>query len=218
MSSAKYLLVPLGAGIPAALVLGIYALFGPGLGGFAQPESPPRASAAQPEPSAERAETRPQPPADRPVQVALSGETGPASQSATEQAVPAVQVAQAQSQLPGASPQRPQAPPPTSPAAPAGAPAPAATPATGSLPVPAGRQAVQIDRNNIVFLVRSTLLALHHANETGNYSVLREMSAPGFQSANNPARLTEIFEPARPKTGSSTRIYLRAAAHVAAER
>ena len=36
-------------------------------------------------------------------------------------------------------------------------------------------------------------MALHHANETGNYSVLREMSAPGFQAANNQARLAEIF-------------------------
>lgn len=52
---------------------------------------------------------------------------------------------------------------------------------------------MQIDRNNVLFLVRSTLMALHHANETGNYSVLREMSGPGFQSANNLARLTEIF-------------------------
>ncbi|ESX47226.1 hypothetical protein X762_19620 [Mesorhizobium sp. LSHC426A00] len=43
-----------------------------------------------------------------------------------------------------------------------------------------------------MILVRSTLLALDHANRTGNYSVLRELGAPDFQ-ANNPARLGEIF-------------------------
>ena len=42
-------------------------------------------------------------------------------------------------------------------------------------------------------LVRSTLLALDHANKTGNYTVLRDMAAPGFQAGNNAARLAEIF-------------------------
>ncbi|MER8901419.1 MULTISPECIES: hypothetical protein [unclassified Mesorhizobium] len=49
-----------------------------------------------------------------------------------------------------------------------------------------------IDHNGVLILVRSTLLALDHANRTGNYSVLRELGAPDFQ-ANNPARLGEIF-------------------------
>lgn len=42
-------------------------------------------------------------------------------------------------------------------------------------------------------LIRSTIIALNHANMTGNYSVLRDLGAPGFQEANNPARLAEIF-------------------------
>jgi hypothetical protein len=50
----------------------------------------------------------------------------------------------------------------------------------------------QIDRNGVLILVRSTLLALDHANKTGNYTVLREVGAPGFQS-NSAARLGEIF-------------------------
>ena len=41
-------------------------------------------------------------------------------------------------------------------------------------------------------MIRSTLLALDHANKTGNYTVLRDLGAPGFQ-ANTEARLAEIF-------------------------
>jgi hypothetical protein len=49
-----------------------------------------------------------------------------------------------------------------------------------------------IDRNGVLMLIRSTLLALDHANKTGNYTVLRDLGAPGFQ-VNNAARLAEIF-------------------------
>ena len=49
-----------------------------------------------------------------------------------------------------------------------------------------------IDRNGVLMLVRSALLALDHANKTGNYTVLREIGAPGFQ-INTAARLGEIF-------------------------
>jgi len=51
----------------------------------------------------------------------------------------------------------------------------------------------QIDRNGLLILLKSTLIALDQANKTGNYSVLRDLAAPGFAAANNPARLTEIF-------------------------
>jgi hypothetical protein len=50
-----------------------------------------------------------------------------------------------------------------------------------------------IDRNGVLMLVRSSLLALDQANKTGNYTVLRDLAAPGFQAANNAARLAEIF-------------------------
>ena len=50
----------------------------------------------------------------------------------------------------------------------------------------------QIDRNGVLMLVRSSLLALDHANKTGNYTVLRDIGAPAFQ-ANTAARLAEIF-------------------------
>lgn len=50
-----------------------------------------------------------------------------------------------------------------------------------------------IDRNGVLILIRSALLALDEANKTGNYSVLRDLGAPGFQLANSDARLAEIF-------------------------
>jgi hypothetical protein len=49
-----------------------------------------------------------------------------------------------------------------------------------------------IDRNGVIMLIRSTLLAVDHANKTGNYTVLRDIAAPGFQN-NTAARLGEIF-------------------------
>lgn len=60
-------------------------------------------------------------------------------------------------------------------------------------PAQAEPQPAQIDRNGVLILLRSTLLALHHANVTGNYTVLRDLGAPGFQAANTAARLAEIF-------------------------
>jgi hypothetical protein len=50
----------------------------------------------------------------------------------------------------------------------------------------------QIDRNGVLILIRSSLLALDQANKTGNYTVLRDIGAPGFQ-VNSAARLGEIF-------------------------
>lgn len=71
-------------------------------------------------------------------------------------------------------------------AQPSGAPKPA--PPAQSSPQPA-----QIDRNGVLILIRSTLLAVHDANLTGNYTVLRDLGAPGFQAGNTAARLSEIF-------------------------
>ena len=50
----------------------------------------------------------------------------------------------------------------------------------------------QIDRNGVLILIRSALLALDQANKTGNYTVLRDLGSPEFQ-ANSAARLAEIF-------------------------
>jgi hypothetical protein len=53
-----------------------------------------------------------------------------------------------------------------------------------------------IDRNGVLMLVRSSLLALDQANKTGNYTVLRDIGAPGFQ-VNTAAKLAEIFSKLR---------------------
>ena len=45
----------------------------------------------------------------------------------------------------------------------------------------------------LLMLIRSSLIALNQANVTGNYTVFRELSAPGFQESNSAARLAEVF-------------------------
>lgn len=42
-------------------------------------------------------------------------------------------------------------------------------------------------------LIWSTMAMVDHANRSGNYSVLRDTSASGFQINNDPARLAEVF-------------------------
>ena len=49
------------------------------------------------------------------------------------------------------------------------------------------------DRREAARLVWSTLIALDHANRTGNYTVLRDLAGPSFREANDPARLAQIF-------------------------
>ncbi len=49
----------------------------------------------------------------------------------------------------------------------------------------------------IAKLARATLLTLHDANRTGNYSVLHALAAPPFQAANPPEQLAGIFAPQR---------------------
>ncbi|MGY8660838.1 hypothetical protein Q3C01_00535 [Bradyrhizobium sp. UFLA05-109] len=51
---------------------------------------------------------------------------------------------------------------------------------------------VQIDRNGVLILVRTALIALDQANKTGNYTVLRELGAPGFR-VNSAEQLSQIF-------------------------
>lgn len=61
---------------------------------------------------------------------------------------------------------------------------------------PAGPKPAGIDKNGVVILVKSALLALDQANRTGNYTVLRDLGSPNFQ-VNTAARLAEIFAPQR---------------------
>jgi hypothetical protein len=49
------------------------------------------------------------------------------------------------------------------------------------------------DDYKLAMLIRTSLIALNQANQTGNYSVLRDLGAPAFAQANNPAQLAERF-------------------------
>lgn len=50
-----------------------------------------------------------------------------------------------------------------------------------------------VDGPQLSTLIRTTILALHQANITGNYTVLRDLGSNGFQSANTAADLAAQF-------------------------
>ena len=54
-------------------------------------------------------------------------------------------------------------------------------------------QVVMPDAEKIVLLLRTTLSTLNDALQTGNFTVLRDMAAPGFRDANTAARLAQSF-------------------------
>lgn len=57
--------------------------------------------------------------------------------------------------------------------------------AASQLPVPPAEQ--------LVLLIRLSLLTLHDAIQTGNYSVLRDRGGPAFRQANSASGLARIF-------------------------
>ena len=74
----------------------------------------------------------------------------------------------------------------------------AASPIPANTPLPPPRP-IEIDRNSALILIRTTLVALQQANQTGNYNVLYGISAPDFQGVNTPERLSQIFANLRAK-------------------
>lgn len=68
-----------------------------------------------------------------------------------------------------------------------GSPLPAQSPRPTVSPVPVPSD---LEANRLVW---GTMAAVDHANLAGNYSVLRDLAAPGFQINNDAARLTQIF-------------------------
>ena len=52
----------------------------------------------------------------------------------------------------------------------------------------------QIDKSGLLLLVREVLHALDLSNKSGNYTILREISAPGFAAVNDAARLSNNFK------------------------
>lgn len=51
-----------------------------------------------------------------------------------------------------------------------------------------------IDKTGLLILIRQTLTALDLSNKSGNYTILREISAPGFSASNDSIRLSNIFK------------------------
>ncbi len=137
--------------------------------------------------------------------VALAlGLSGPLAASASQPAKPAT---------PTAAPTAAARPPATTGATPAAAapkPATAVAPTIAAAP-PAAGGSQTISRSDfelVVMLLRSTLVALHQANITGNYTVLRDLGAPGFRDANTATRLAEIFAPIRSRGVDLSRVVL----------
>jgi hypothetical protein len=74
---------------------------------------------------------------------------------------------------------------------------PGAPPATNPQAHPLAKasqpQVVMPDAEKIVLLLRSTLVTLNDAIQTGNFTVLRDVGAPSFRDANSAARLSQAF-------------------------
>src|SRR3954452_1029282 len=58
---------------------------------------------------------------------------------------------------------------------------------------PAPQKLMPVSIEQAIYLIRSTLLTLNDANRTGNYTVLRDLAAPSFQTRNSAADLGVIF-------------------------
>jgi hypothetical protein len=72
-------------------------------------------------------------------------------------------------------------------------PAAAQTSATAAGDDTRAAQEVMPDAEKIVLLVRNTLITLNDALQTGNFTVLRDIGAPGFREANSASRLSQAF-------------------------
>ena len=68
----------------------------------------------------------------------------------------------------------------------------AATAQTAQASAPVSAQPVPDDLE-LAKLIWTTMAAIDQANQAGNYSVLRDLAAPGFQINNDAARLGAIF-------------------------
>jgi hypothetical protein len=86
---------------------------------------------------------------------------------------------------------------------------PPASPPEAAAPASSGPPSLsRSDLELVVTLLRNTLSALHQANITGNYTVLRDLGAPGFRDTNTAARLAEIFALIREREVDLSRVVL----------
>ena len=67
------------------------------------------------------------------------------------------------------------------------------TPAKPAAQAPQAKQELKMETAQLVGLIKSTIMALQHANQTGNYSVLRDLGTPVFRERFDQAQLTAIF-------------------------
>ena len=68
-------------------------------------------------------------------------------------------------------------------------------------------QPVAIKPEQVLYLIRSTLLSLHDAFRSGNYTVMRDLAAPAFRAANTPESLAKGFTDLRSKIDLSAVAY-----------
>ncbi|MEO8318823.1 MAG: hypothetical protein ABI561_10920 [Bradyrhizobium sp.] len=73
---------------------------------------------------------------------------------------------------------------------------------------PAAPQLVVPDAQGLAVLIYNSLIALNHANLTGNYSVLRDLAAPEFQKRNSPKQLAATFADMRARNVNLSPIVL----------
>jgi hypothetical protein len=60
-------------------------------------------------------------------------------------------------------------------------------------PAAPAKQEMKMQTADLIVLIKSTIMALQHANQTGNYSVLRDMGSPIFRERFDQAALTAVF-------------------------
>jgi hypothetical protein len=66
-------------------------------------------------------------------------------------------------------------------------------PQQAAKPATPAKQEMQIEKVTVIVLIKSTIMALQHANQTGNYSILRDMGSPIFRERYDQAALTAAF-------------------------
>jgi len=66
-------------------------------------------------------------------------------------------------------------------------------PAKPAAQAPQAKQELKMESVQLVGLIKSTIMALQHANQTGNYSVLRDLGTPVFRERFDQAQLTAVF-------------------------
>ena len=65
--------------------------------------------------------------------------------------------------------------------------------ATLTLGPPARAQVKMPDDTQVLLLIRTALLTLNDALQSGNFTVLRDVAAPGFRDVNTASKLGQIF-------------------------